>query len=43
VGLSSSENSITSALPPTPPRTNTENGPSRSAEVIQGLLGASLP
>jgi uncharacterized caspase-like protein len=43
VGFSSSENSITSALPPSPPRTNSENGPSRSAEVIQGLLSASLP
>jgi len=43
VGFSSSENLITSALPPSPPRTNSENGPSRSAEVIQGLLGASLP
>jgi hypothetical protein len=39
----SPENSITSALPPSPPQTNTEKGPSRSAEVIQGLLGASLP
>ncbi len=43
VGFSPSENSITSSLPPSPPRTNSENGPSRSAEVIQGLLGASLP
>jgi uncharacterized caspase-like protein len=43
VGLSPSENSITSALPPSPPRTHNENGPSRSAEVVQGLLGASLP
>jgi len=43
VGFSSSEKLITSALPPSPPRTNSENGPSRSAEVIQGLLGASLP
>ena len=43
VGFSPSENSITSSLPPSPPRTNSENGPSRNTEVIQGLLGASLP
>jgi uncharacterized caspase-like protein len=43
VGFNPSDDSITSALPPSPPRTNTENGPSRSAEVIHGLLGASLP
>ena len=41
VGFSPSENSITSSLPPSPPRS--ENGPSRNTEVIQGLLGASLP
>ena len=43
VGFSSSENLITSALPPSPPRTNSENGPSRSAEVVQGPIGVSLP
>jgi len=43
VGFSASESSITSALPPSPPRTNTENVPSRSAEIVQGLLGAGLP
>ena len=36
VGFSPSENSITSSLPPSPPRTNSENDPSSSAEVIKG-------
>jgi len=43
VSFNPSDDSITSALPPSPPRTSTENGPSRSAEVIHGPLGASLP
>ena len=42
VDFSPSENLITSALPSLPPRTNTENGPSRSAEVVR-LLSAALP
>jgi uncharacterized caspase-like protein len=43
VGFSAGDNSITSALPPSLSRPNTENDPSRSSEAIQGLLGASLP
>jgi len=43
VDFSPSENSITSALSPSPPRTHTEDSPSRSAQVVQGLLGVSLP
>jgi uncharacterized caspase-like protein len=39
VGLNPNENSITSALPP---RTHTENDPSRSAQV-EGFLGVSRP
>jgi uncharacterized caspase-like protein len=43
VGFSPSENLITSALPPLPPRVTTENQLSLNAEVAQGLLGISLP
>jgi len=43
VGFSTGEDPITSALPSSAPRTNPEIVPSRSAEVIQGLLGASAP
>jgi uncharacterized caspase-like protein len=43
VCFSPSENSITSSLPSSPPRLDTENGLSRNAEVIQGLSGANLP
>jgi len=43
VGFSTGEDPITSALPSSAPRTNPEIVPSRSAEVIRGLLGASAP
>src|SRR5690349_4888022 len=43
VGFSAGDNSITSALTPSRSRPDAENGPSRSAEAFQGLLGASLP
>ncbi len=43
VGFSSSENLITSALPPSPPRTSTEKGALEAQKVVQGPMGVSLP